>query len=548
MLSSRSARFPTRMLLACILTGLVSCSGPPPGPVCGDCSSGPDRDGGLPGATGVRGRAEPANSSRNSNRTFHASSIWDDPAFHGTIVRAAGYDYTRAFAGNLPCSACHAGESPLQPSPHGLAPNCFACHDGGPDGSAFHPEGWMDVTDPNFHGNLVVSAGYDFNRAFSGALPCSACHGGAYPDEPSRNSRAPSCYACHAGGPDGSAGHPKGWSDPNSPNFHGRKVSLAGFRSPDALSCSACHSPWQGHEGINTRAPSCHSCHAGGPDGSPGHPEGWADPADADFHGKVVKQAGSYKKARSGSLTCNTCHAGESPDQPSPVARAPSCFSCHAGGPDGSAHPPSWSDLGHPAFHGAAVKAAGGYTRAQVLGKTCNSCHAGDDPAQRSPVPRAPNCHACHAGGPDGSPGHPGTGWTWGKGQPGFHGTVVKAAGDYTRAKAGGLTCNTCHAGDSRHRASPVARAPSCFSCHEGGPTGAMHPAGWKTPGNPDFHGTFIEANGGANAVVGRGMTCALCHGTQPGARSPWPDAPNCSTCHAGGQVNSNLGVQAGLK
>lgn len=522
-----------RALLGSVLLGLVSCTGTPQGIGCPECTGAP---GGGSSSTAAGG-TNSVESSRVSGAVYHGGSLWRDPVFHGTLVRAAGYDYNQAFVGALACSACHAGDSPTQPSPNLRAPTCFACHDGGPDGSAFHPEGWLDVTDRNFHGNVVVAAGYDFNKARSGALSCSACHAGLYPDQPSPNSRAPSCFTCHSGGPDGSAGHPRGWMDMNSPTFHGRVASLGGFRSPGQLSCAACHVPWKGHEGINTRAPSCFACHAGGPDGSPGHPPGWSTPASGSFHGKPVKSAGGYTKARAGGLTCDTCHAGRHANEPSPVAKAPSCHSCHAGGPDGSAHPAGWDVLGHPAFHGAVVKAAGGPDAAKVLGRTCTSCHAASGPSQSSPVARAPSCYSCHAGGPDGTPGHPRDGWTWNPGNPAFHGAVVKAAGgDYTRALAGGLTCSACHAGDSPGRVSPVKGASNCFSCHAGGPSGAMHPAGWTTPGNPEFHGSYVARNGGLeNALVGRGMACAFCHGTRPAAASSWSDAPNCTTCHQAG-------------
>lgn len=536
MLLPRSTRFPSRVLLGLVLAGLVSCTGLPKGQGCTGCGDGTGGTGNQQGA--AVGSGNPVSASQLGDPRFHAPDLWANPAFHGTVVRAAGYDYTRAFVGPFPCAVCHAGESPVQASPNLRAPNCFACHDGGPDGSAFHPWGWMDPTDWNFHGNVVVESGYDYNRARSGNLVCAACHAGVLPSDPSPNSRAPSCFACHAGGPDGSAGHPRGWNDMASPNFHGRKASMAGFSSPGQLSCSSCHAAFPGHEGVNTRAPSCFVCHAGGPDGSPGHPPGWSTPASGSFHGPVVKNSGGYDKARSGTLTCKTCHAGESPAQASPVAKAPNCYTCHAGGPDGSAHPQGWDDLTSAAFHGAVVNAAGGFTKARVLDRTCNACHAGG-PQAASPNPRAPNCASCHAGGTDGSPGHP-DGWVWSKTSGKFHGGTVKAAGDYTKAKAGGLTCNTCHAGASRWQTSPVKKASNCYSCHEGGPTGAMHPDGWGSPGDAAFHGSFLAANGGyKGALIGRGMQCGFCHNVAQDAPSPWANAPNCFKCHAGGPTGA---------
>ena len=341
-----------------------------------------------------------------ASRSFHVSAVWTNPAFHGDLVIAAGYDYTKAMIGGLACSACHAGESPSEPSPNVQAPNCFACHDGGPDGSALHPPGWVDPSSPYFHGAVVIQADYDTNAAMAGNLPCAACHATLSPDQASPNTRAPSCYLCHAGGPDGSAGHPDGWMDVTSPFFHGKAVQATGFNasSTGLLSCGACHagdSPTESSTNVN--APNCFSCHAGGPNGSAGHPEGWDDPTSHDFHGLVVEAANyDYTKAKAGGLTCNTCHAGNNASQPSPNTNAPNCFSCHAGGPDGSpGHPCGWLDPTNPNFHGIVVEAAGDNChKAKWGGLTCNTCHACDSPTQTSANPNAPNCYTCHPSGP----------------------------------------------------------------------------------------------------------------------------------------------------
>ncbi len=462
---------------------------------------------------------------------------WMDPVgagFHGAIVRSAGYDYTLARVGNLSCNTCHAGESPFQASPNLRAPNCFACHDGGPDGSAFHPRGWLDIGSKNFHGDVVISFGQDTARArLSGALGCAACHAVNSPTEPSINSRAPSCFACHGGGPDGSANHPEGWLDPSSSRFHGAVVEKAGFDHTTwggTLTCSACHGGYTPTEqSPNSKAPNCFACHAGGPDGSPGHKAGWGDPGSGDFHGKVVKAAGNdFTRARAGGLTCNACHAGLSATQQSPAEDAPSCFACHAGGPDGSSdHPAGWAELSGGNFHGKVVALAGyDFKKAKAGRLSCDACHAGAGAGDQSPNLAAPNCFACHSGGPSGKPGHP-AGWS-DLTSPAFHGSVVKAAGnDYTLARSGGLTCNTCHAGEKPSQASPVASAPSCFSCHEGGPTGKGHRAGWADPRDAAFHGKFLAKNGG--------NTCTPCHSTTADVPSPWSQAPTCTTCHQGG-------------
>ncbi len=530
-------------LPALVVAVLVSCVGMVKTPVCADCSSAPtsptgnlSSTGGSKNASILGGQASPS---------FHVTSVWTEISYHGALVIAAGYDYTLALVGNMPCSACHAGNSPTQPSPNLRAPNCFACHDGGPDGSAFHPWGWNDPGSRLFHGDLVIAAGYDYAKAPAGNLPCIACHAGLSPEKISPNSRAPNCFACHGGGPDGSAGHPPGWGDPKSTVFHGIAAVANGFRSTDFkqattgnLACSACHAGDGPLEvSVNSRAPNCYACHAGGPDGSPGHPPGWENPSSPKFHGGVVAAANfDYTKAKSGNLTCNVCHAGESPSQVSPVSGAPNCFACHAGGPTGSSgHPPGWTDLTNPKYHGAVVEAAGGYTLAKSGTLTCNACHAGESPSQVSPVSGAPNCFACHEGGPDGSPGHP-TGWR----SPSLHGSVVASASfDYTKAKSGNLTCNVCHAGESPSQVSPVPEAPSCFACHDGGPTGARHPAGWENPRSSDFHGVYLAQNGGYQNALSNRRHCDACHNTTSNGPSPVLDAPNCFICHNGGPSGS---------
>ena len=230
---------------------------------------------------GLVGCKPPSSAQVASN--FHNSAWMDQssPKFHGAVVKAAGYDYTKAKWSGVTCNLCHAGNSPFQKSPVPTAPNCYTCHTGGPDGTAGHPSWWADPSNPNYHGAVVKAAVYDFTKAKVGLLTCNTCHAGQNPTQTSPNSRAPNCFTCHPGGPDGTAGHPPGWGGPPSPIYHGAAVLAAG---------------------------------------------------------------GDYTKARVGLLTCSTCHAGENPAQPSTNSRAPNCFSCHVGGPDGSAgHPPGWA-------------------------------------------------------------------------------------------------------------------------------------------------------------------------------------------------------------
>ncbi len=237
----------------------------------------------------VAGLASCQRPSDLASYSIHPPS-WMDPAttgFHGTVVAQAGYDYTKAKFEGVTCSTCHAGKNPTQKSPLGAAPNCFSCHGGGPDGSAGHPAWWADPTHLGYHGAVVIAAGYDYTRAVppGSTLTCSSCHGGTSPSQAGVNPNAPNCFSCHGGGPDGSAGHPPGWAVPTAPVFHGAFVVEAGWDYTKAV-----------------------------PPGS--------------------------------LITCSGCHGGMSPTEPGLNSRAPNCFACHIGGPDGSAgHPPGWVQI-----------------------------------------------------------------------------------------------------------------------------------------------------------------------------------------------------------
>ncbi len=71
--------------------------------------------------------------------------------FHGNRVVLFGPDG---------CEACHGGDW----RGRGEAPSCYECHEG-PGG---HPSRWMDESSTRFHGKAVEQ---------SGPSPCAACHG-----------------------------------------------------------------------------------------------------------------------------------------------------------------------------------------------------------------------------------------------------------------------------------------------------------------------------------------------------------------------------------
>ncbi|MBI4691010.1 MAG: hypothetical protein HY754_12225 [Nitrospirae bacterium] len=77
---------------------------------------------------------------------------------------------------------------------------------------------------------------------------CSSCHG----DDFNGDIAKIGCYACHLG-PDGTNGHPSGWTTvkSNSVRFHGY------YALRSTTSCTACH----GSDLRGPKVPSCYSCH-----------------------------------------------------------------------------------------------------------------------------------------------------------------------------------------------------------------------------------------------------------------------------------------------
>ncbi|MBN2290722.1 MAG: hypothetical protein JXQ83_15415 [Candidatus Glassbacteria bacterium] len=232
---------------------------------------------------------------------------------------SAGYHGLRVAAeGKESCTACH-GEDYRG----GIAGvSCYACHDG-PSG---HPEGWFDRSSAGYHGLRVATEG----KAF-----CTPCHGSDYQG----GLTGVSCYACH----NGPSGHPEGWFERSSDNYHGWRVAAEG-----KAFCTACHgSDYSG----GLAGVSCYACH----NGPSGHPQGWFDKNSIYYHGRRV--------AVNGHSYCAPCHGEDYLGGTVGV----SCFTCHDG-PGG--HPAGWLDAESSAFHAIAAE-SGGFA-------ACAACHGED--------------------------------------------------------------------------------------------------------------------------------------------------------------------------
>ncbi len=248
----------------------------------------------------------------------------------------------------------------------------------------------------------------------------------------------------------------------------------------DAMPCMNCHTAMKAFDGSIPANPSaaagdntCFKCHAGGPDGNPGHPTDYVA-----THGTTVKAAGGFQDAKVNGIACSSCHAtaknsdGTIPStNPEKRAGDNTCFKCHVGGPDGNPHASTWEST-----HGKAVAAAGGVASASIdvagTSTTCGTCHTTQKVGGTVPAsPKATStCFTCHAGGPSGSPAHP-SDYMINANQT-DHRAEVNNAGGVRNAKFNGIACSACHttqkATDGNIPASPETNAPHCYSCHPG--------------------------------------------------------------------------------
>ncbi len=163
--------------------------------------------------------------------------------------------------------------------------------------------------------------------------------------------------------------HPAGWMDSRSPNFHGKVLLLDS--SLTLRSCQSCHGIdfRGGKSGIGCYGTGCHISFP--------HPEGFANPGAATFHGRFLQQKLKYDLS-----TCQHCHGERFDGGDSKV----SCYrsGCHRIYP----HPEGFADKTRAAFHGVYI--------AEVIGwdiRLCRSCH-GQTYDGKGIVQK--NCQKCH--------------------------------------------------------------------------------------------------------------------------------------------------------
>jgi len=243
------------------------------------------------------------------------------------------------------------------------------------------------------------------------------------------------------------------------------------------------------------------------------HPAEWATAGSENFHGDKVRASGVE--------ACASCHGESKNDSKVGI----SCFDCHEGGPSGHPAKNIWLNKDSNDFHGASV-ADNGTT-------DCSVCHGSDYLGGFSEQ----SCFVCHEGGPS---GHPASGEWLSSDSTEFHGALV--------AENGPTECSTCHGDDYT---GGVAEK-SCFTCHEGGPSG--HPASseWRSPSSEYYHGKVLWDNGWDFT------SCQTCHGSdlkggtaEKSCGSCHTDNENvpfgCTTCH-GDKVTGKFSPPESIK
>jgi len=215
------------------------------------------------------------------------------------------------------------------------------------------------------------------------------------------------------------------------------------------------------------------------------HPEGWMDPASANFHGIPAQRDTD---------DCRQCHGQDLHGGSSGV----SCYQCHATFP----HPADWMDTTSSGFHGV-------FSR-QDSNKTCVTCHGADYRGGISGV----SCRGCHAPYPH-ADNPPDTSWVG----PLVADTVFHGWFAMSDTAGPGVGCTPCHGADFHG----TSRAPACYDCHSVLHIGVSNE-------DTSTHRAFVASKNWKITKV-----CAVCHdSTFNGGRAASVDsAAVCQQCHA---------------
>ena len=418
---------------------------------------------GTPGTIRFDGGVAPTKCS-----TCHsAAKAHSKPWYKGAISNFPGYVPSHRNAGSrgTACAICH-DVVKNRPAPDFSAPSCFSgsfngtgCHANGP-GQPSHQVPFLDTPHTS-----AVQSGFDSN--------CSNCHAlsGASP-----LASAPSCVTCHqAGSPltlaNCSSCHakpPAGSTFPDNAGRHAKHEALGGITG----ACSVCHSGSESGTLV-------HYDHA---NGRPGHDALRTPPAPVSLQATFKAKAGAASFTPATLSCANTsCHGGK----PTPswqngtidAATDAGCKACHALGTALGVPENNSPYSGTHALHlGASVSALctdchamgngspGATNHFKFLNTTQMEGPASDtvapmgNPAYYKPSNQSCGTFTCH------EHLHKDASWQGGPN----HAVPYLGAPHVTTTQASfELDCKSCHAVATG--TSPLAAAPLCSACHQGG-------------------------------------------------------------------------------
>ena len=442
-----------------------------------------------------------------------AAKAHSKPWSRAAVAAFPGYVPSHRNAGNrnAACAVCHdVVKDRVAPSPS--APSCFSdsyggvgCHANGP-GKPNHAVPFLD----SLH-TTVAQPGFDTNcsncHALSGTSPasaapnCAACHQGGSPIT-LRN-----CSSCHAKPPAGAA-------FPDIAGKHAKHEALAGI----AGACSVCHSGTES----GTLA---HYDHA---NGRPGSDAQRTPPAPVKTQASFNAKAGAAVFTPA-TLSCAniSCHGGKATPswQNGSIdgSTDAGCRACHTlgtalGVPENNS-PYSGTHALHLGIRvnalctechamGNGTAGAGNHFKflgtPQMEGPAADTVAPMGNPAYYKPSNQTCGTFTCHEhlhkdiswqGGPNHAVPYLGT----------PHTTTTQASFD--------LDCKSCH---SVSGTAPLAAAPNCSACHQGGsPLSVANCASChaKPPAGsafPNIAGTHAKHE----ALTGVTGACSSCHET----------------------------------
>jgi predicted CxxxxCH...CXXCH cytochrome family protein len=199
-----------------------------------------------------------------------------------------------------------------------------------------------------------------------------------------------------------SFGHPEGFANPSSENFHTVAIRDAGW---DLASCKSCHGADYAGGTVDVTCLTCHpktpedcsACHGG--TGGPAPPEDLAGNTGTSFRGVGAHQAHLTESAVSRALACDECHtvpeALDAAGHVDSAMPAEVTFGELARSEDST---PAWDGTTcantycHGAFEGG-NKASVTWTDVGAGKAACGTCH-GSPPT--SGHPDNDNCSMCH--------------------------------------------------------------------------------------------------------------------------------------------------------